>query len=272
MVSIIIPNKDHIDDLKTCLKSIERCTYQNYEIIIVENNSVEKETFQFYHTLEKDNEKLKVVYWEGVFNYSAINNFGVKHAEGRYLLFLNNDTEIINKDCIEEMLGFCMREDVGAVGARLYYSDGTIQHAGVIVGLGGIAGHIFLNTPSDQVGYFARVITQQDYSAVTAACIMVKKDVFEEIQGFDEKLVVAFNDVDLCLRIRELGKKIVYNPYAELYHYESKSRGQDDTPDKIERFNRETAYFEDRWEKILAKGDPYYNKNFAIDRFDCSLC
>ncbi|WP_289302363.1 glycosyltransferase family 2 protein [Sporofaciens musculi] len=272
LVSIIIPNKDHIDDLKTCLKSIERCTYQNYEIIIVENNSVEKETFQFYHTLEKDNEKLKVVYWEGIFNYSAINNFGVKHAEGRYLLFLNNDTEIINKDCIEEMLGFCMREDVGAVGARLYYSDGTIQHAGVIVGLGGIAGHIFLNTPSDQVGYFARVITQQDYSAVTAACIMVKKDVFEDLQGFDEKLVVAFNDVDLCLRIRELGKKIVYNPYAELYHYESKSRGQDDTPDKIERFNRETAYFEDRWEKILAKGDPYYNKNFAIDRFDCSLC
>ena len=272
MVSIIIPNKDHIDDLRLCLNSVEKCSYQNYEIIIVENNSVEKETFQFYESIEKNNEKIQVIYWEGKFNYSLINNFGVKHAKGSYLLFLNNDTEMINEDCIEEMLGFCMREDVGAVGARLYYSDGSIQHAGVIVGMGGIAGHIFLNTPGDQVGYFARIITQQDYSAVTAACIMVKREAFEKVEGFDENLVVAFNDVDLCLKIGQLGKRIVYNPFAELYHHESKSRGEDNTTDKIVRFNRETGYFEEKWKKILTTGDPYFNKNFAIDQVDCSLC
>ncbi|MCB6288422.1 glycosyltransferase family 2 protein [[Clostridium] scindens] len=271
LVSIIIPNKDHIDDLKKCLKSIERCSYKNYEIIIVENNSTEKETFEYYDAINGEGDKIKVIYWENVFNYSAINNYGVEHAKGDYLLFLNNDTEILNETCIEELLGFCMREDVGAVGARLYFEDGTIQHAGVVVGLGGIAGHIFLNTPSDQVGYFARIITQQDYSAVTAACIMVDKKVFEKIEGFDTNLQVAFNDIDLCLRIRELGKLVVYNPYAELYHYESKSRGSDNTSDKIERFNRETAYFENRWHDILTSGDPYYNRNFAIDRFDCGL-
>lgn len=271
MVSIIIPNKDHIDDLKKCLESIEHCSYKNYEIIIVENNSTEKETFLYYDSIDGKDNKIKVIYWEREFNYSAINNYGVEQAKGEYLLFLNNDTEMINANCIEEMLGFCMREDVGAVGARLYFEDETIQHAGVVVGLGGIAGHIFLNTPRDQVGYFARVITQQDYSAVTAACIMVERNVFEKINGFDAELQVAFNDIDLCLRIRELGKLVVYNPYAELYHYESKSRGKDNTPDKIERFNRETAYFEQRWKYILSAGDPYYNRNFAIDKFDCSL-
>lgn len=270
LVSIIIPNKDHIDDLDKCLKSIERTSYHNYEVIVVENNSVEDKTFQYYEAL-KGNEKVQVVYWKDKFNYSAINNFGVESAKGEYFLFLNNDTEIINKECIHELLGFCMRDDVGAVGARLYFDDNTIQHAGVVVGLGGIAGHIFLNTPYDQVGYFARIITQQDYSAVTAACVMVKKAVFESINGFDTQLEVAFNDVDLCLRIREAGYLVVYNPYAELYHYESKSRGSDNTPDKIERFNRETAFFEKRWEKILRVGDPYYNRNFAIDKFDCSI-
>ncbi|MFG6383537.1 MAG: glycosyltransferase family 2 protein [Lachnospiraceae bacterium] len=271
MVSIIIPNKDHIDDLKKCLASIERCTYQNYEIIIVENNSEEQETFAYYDSLDKQQNRIKVVYWKDKFNYSAINNYGVEQSQGEYLLFLNNDTEIINEDCIQELLGFCMREDVGAVGARLYYEDGTIQHAGVIVGLGGIAGHIFSNTPSDQVGYFARIITQQDYSAVTAACIMVGRNEFEKIHGFDTKLQVAFNDIDLCLRIRELGKLIVYNPYAELFHYESKSRGSDNTQEKMERFNNETMYFEQRWKHILEAGDPYYNRNFALDHFDCSL-
>lgn len=270
LVSIIIPNKDHTDDLDTCLKSIERTSYHNYEVIIVENNSTEEKTFEYYKTLQ-ERDKVKVIYWKDEFNYSAINNYGVSQAKGEYLLFLNNDTEMINKECIHELLGFCMREDVGVVGARLYFPDNTIQHAGVVIGLGGIAGHIFLNTPWEDVGYFARIITQQDYSAVTAACIMVKRKVFEEVHGFDTELVVAFNDVDLCLRIREKGYLVVYNPYAELYHYESKSRGSDNTPDKIERFNRETAFFERRWEKILRAGDPFYNRNFAIDKFDCSL-
>ncbi len=271
LVSIIIPNKDHIEDLKKCLDSIERCSYENYEVLVVENNSDQKETFDYYQSIDGKNGKIRVLYWKDKFNYSAINNFGASQAKGAYFLFLNNDTEIINPECIEELLGFCMREDVGAVGARLYFEDGTIQHAGVVVGLGGIAGHIFSNTPHDQVGYFARVITQQDYSAVTAACVMVGREEFERIDGFDTQLEVAFNDIDLCLRIRELGKLIVYNPYAELFHYESKSRGMDNTQEKMERFNNETMFFEQRWKQILAAGDPYYNRNFAIDRFDCSL-
>ncbi len=271
LVSIIIPNKDHKEDLEKCLASIARCSYQNYEVLIMENNSQQQETFAYYEEAAGKDSRIQVLQWKGIFNYSAINNFGVSHAKGQYLLFLNNDTEVINEDCLEELLGFCMRPDVGIVGARLYFGDSTIQHAGVVVGLGGIAGHIFSNTPREQVGYFARVITQQDYSAVTAACMMVEREAFDKAGGFDEKLQVAFNDIDLCLRIRSLGKLVVYNPYAELFHYESKSRGSDDTPEKMERFNRETAYFEERWKKVLADGDPYYNRNFAIDRFDCSL-
>lgn len=271
LVSIIIPNKDHKEDLEKCLASLARCSYQNYEVLIVENNSQQQETFAYYEEAAAKDSRIQVLRWEGGFNYSAINNYGVGHAKGQYLLFLNNDTEAINEDFLEEMLGFCMRPDVGIVGARLYFADSTIQHAGVVVGLGGIAGHIFSNTPREQVGYFARVITQQDYSAVTAACMMVKREAFDKAGGFDEKLQVAFNDIDLCLRVRSLGKLVVYNPYAELFHYESKSRGSDDTPEKMERFNRETAYFEERWKKILSAGDPYYNRNFAIDRFDCSL-
>ena len=271
LVSIIIPNKDHVDDLKKCLDSIKRCSYQNYEVLIVENNSEKKETFRYYDSIDGQDGKIRVLYWKDTFNYSAINNFGAKQANGDYFLFLNNDTEMINEDCIQELLGFCMREDVGAVGARLYFEDGTIQHAGVIIGLGGIAGHIFSNTPHNQVGYFARVITQQDYSAVTAACVMIGRKEFEETGGFDVNLAVAFNDIDLCLRIRKLGKLIVYNPFAELFHYESKSRGSDTTQDKIERFNNETMYFEKRWKHMFEAGDPYYNRNFAVDRFDCSL-
>ena len=271
LVSIIIPNKDHVEDLSKCLDSLSRCSYQNYEILVVENNSQNQDTFAYYEEIQEKDSRIQVLYWKEAFNYSSINNFGVTHAKGQYLLFLNNDTEVINEDCLEELLGFCMRPDVGVVGARLYFGDGTIQHAGVVVGLGGIAGHIFSGTPRDQVGYFARVVTQQDYSAVTAACMMVERESFDRVGGFDGQLQVAFNDIDLCLRIRGLGKLVVYNPYAELFHYESKSRGSDDTPEKSERFNRETAYFEQRWKQILTDGDPYYNRNFAIDRFDCSL-
>ncbi len=268
-VSIIIPNRDHINDLKRCLYSIKCSNYPELEIIIVENNSVKKDTFDFYKELEKEDEKIVVLYWKGKFNYSAINNYATSVATGEFVLFLNNDTEMINKSCIEELVAFCMRQDVGAVGARLYYYDNTIQHAGVVVGLGGIAGHIFLNTPREQAGYFARIVTQQNYSAVTGACIMVRKHIFDEVGGFDEKLAIAFNDVDLCLKIRAKGYLIVYNPYAELYHYESKTRGKENNSDKIERLNKESAYFVKKWKKIIESGDPYYNENFSRNRMDC---
>lgn len=272
LISIIIPNKDHIDDLKRCMDSIEkRSTYRNFEFIIVENNSENPETFAYYQQLEATNSRVHVVYWKGIFNYSAINNFGVQYAHGEYLLLLNNDTEIINEDCLEELLGYCTREDVGAVGARLYYEDDTIQHAGVVIGFGGIAGHCFVQQKRGFTGYCHRIICAQDYSAVTAACMMVKKEAFEKVGGLSEEFQVAFNDIDFCLKLGRAGYHIVYNPYAELYHYESKSRGLEDTPEKVARFNREIAEFEKRWPEILRDGDPYYNPNLTLDSQDFSL-
>ena len=272
LISILIPNKDHIEDLKRCIDSIDKkSTYKNYEYIIIENNSEKEETFSYYKKIEKENPKIHVVYWDGVFNYSAINNFGVQFAKGEYLLLLNNDTEIINEDCLEELLGYCMRKDVGAVGARLYFEDDTIQHAGVVIGFGGIAGHCFVMQPRGYTGYCHRIICAQDYSAVTAACMMVKKKAFEEVGGLSEDLQVAFNDIDFCMKLRQAGYLIVYNPYAELYHYESKSRGLEDTPETVARFNREIAIFAKRWPEILKNGDPYYNPNLTLDSQDFSL-
>lgn len=272
LISIIIPNKDHLEDLRRCMNSIEeKSTYQNYEYIIVENNSTQKETFEYYQKLEKENPKAHVLYWDGPFNYSAINNFGAKEAKGEYLLLLNNDTEIINPDCLEELLGYCMRDDVGIVGARLYYEDDTIQHAGVVLGFGGIAGHCFVQQPRTSTGYCHRIICAQDYSAVTAACMMVKKEIFDAVGGLSEDLQVAFNDIDFCIKVRDYGKLVVYNPYAELYHYESKSRGLEDTPEKIARFNKEIATLEQHWPDIFRKPDPYYNPNLTLDSQDFSL-
>mgnify|MGYP000862956993 CR=1 FL=1 len=273
LVSIVIPNKDHIEDLDKCIKSLQnKNEYTNLEYIIVENNSKEERTFDFYKELEKNDPKARVIFWEGKgFNYPAINNFGKKQAKGNYILFLNNDTEILNKDCIEEMLGFCMRSDVGAVGARLFYEDETIQHAGVIVGLGGVAGHAFVGAGPGDPGYFGRIVMAQDYSAVTAACMMIKREVFEEVGGFDEEYAVAFNDVDLCMKIRKAGYLIVYNPYAKLKHYESKSRGYEDSDEKVERFHSEVRLFSSRWKEFLIKGDPYYNPNLTLDKNDFSL-
>lgn len=265
LVSIIIPNKDHIDDLDRCIESIKvKSTYKNYEIIVIENNSTDKSTFDYYKQLEEKNTNVKIVYWENDFNYSAINNFGVTFANGEYILLLNNDTEIISPEWIEELLGFCMREDVGAVGAKLYYPDDTIQHAGVIIGLGGIAGHCFSGLGKNEFGYFGRLICSQDLSAVTAACLMTKKSVFEEVHGLDETFKVAFNDIDYCLKLREKGYLVVYNPYVELYHYESKSRGLENTKKKAIRFQQEIEAFEKKWNSILENGDPYYNKNLSI--------
>lgn len=272
LVSIIIPNKDHTDDLDKCLQSIiNKSTYTNYEIIIIENNSEWPETFEYYKKLENDNERCRVIYWKKEFNYAAINNFGAKEAKGDYLLLLNNDTEVITPDWMEEMLGYCQREDVAIVGARLYYPDDTIQHAGVILGFGGIAGHAAIGQDRYELGYMARALTPQDVSIVTAACMMVDKKIYDEVEGLDERYKVAFNDVDFCMKVRAKNYLVVYNPYAELYHYESKSRGLEDTPEKVARFAGEIDMFKSKWREELKKGDPYYNPNLSLKRADYSL-
>ena len=272
LVSVIIPNKDHTPDLDLCMASLrDRASYDNLEFIIIENNSTDERTFAYYEEIQKKYDNVKVVRWEREFNYSAINNFGVGFAKGEYLLFLNNDTEIIAENTIEEMLGFCMREDVGAVGARLLYNDDTIQHAGVVVGFGGIAGHTFIGLHKSENSYFHRAMCAQDYSAVTAACMMSKRSVFDAVGGFSEDLAIAFNDIDYCMKVRSLGKLVVYAPYALLYHYESKSRGLEDTPEKVARFNGEIEIFRRKWPEILKKGDPYYNPNLTLRKSNFSL-
>lgn len=272
LVSVIIPNKDHSQDLDTCIRSLmERSTYQNLEFIVVENNSTSPETFAYYKKLQEAHSNVKVVTWKEGFNYSAINNFGASFASGEYLLLLNNDTELLEPDSIKEMLGFCQREDVGIVGARLLYADDTIQHAGVVVGFGGIAGHTFIGLHKAENSYFHRAMCAQDYSAVTAACLMTKKSVFETVGGLSTELAVAFNDIDYCMKVRALGKLVVYAPYACLYHYESKSRGLEDTPEKVARFNREVAMFHKKWPEILEQGDPYYNPNLTLRKSNFAL-
>lgn len=270
LISIVIPNKDHIEDLKKCMRSIdEESSYRNYEYVIVENNSEQDETFAFYRELEA-REDVHILYWKDAFNFSAINNYGVAHANGEYILLLNNDTEIMNRDCLAQMLGYCQREDVGAVGARLYYEDGTIQHAGVVIGFGGVAGHAFVGLSEESGLYQSRTKVACDYSAVTAACLMTKKSIFNEVGGLEEEFQVAFNDIDFCMKVRKLGKLVVYNANAKLYHYESKSRGLEDTPQKLERFNREIRLFNERWQEQLENGDPYYNVNLTLDKADFS--
>lgn len=272
LVSIIIPNKDHTEDLDKCLKSIyDKSDYWNFEVVIVENNSTEPETFEYYKNLEARHDNVRVVYYEGGFNYSKINNFGAAAANGEYFLLLNNDTEMISGDCIRELLGACMREDVGIVGAKLLYEDETIQHAGVVIGFGGTAGHTFIGKSRYDTGYFGRILCAQDYSAVTAACMMTKRSVFEEVGGLTEELAVAFNDIDYCLKVRKAGKLVVYNPYAELFHYESKSRGLEDSPEKVERFNGEVEILLSYWREQIERGDEYYNPNLTLDNSDFSL-
>ena len=271
LISIIIPNKDQRDTLKQCLDSVEgRSTYQNYEILVVENNSEEAETFTYYEEL-KQKKNVRVLTWGGEFNYSAINNFAVREAKGEYLVFLNNDIQVITPGWLEELLANCQRPEVGIVGAKLYYPDDTIQHAGVIIGMGGVAGHAFRGMKRSRTGYLHKASLQMDYSAVTAACMMVERSVFEAIGGFEEALVVAFNDVDLCLRVCQKGYLVVYNPHVELYHYESKSRGADDSKEKVNRFKQETEFMKTRWKDLLKKGDPYYNKNLTLSKWNYSL-
>lgn len=271
-VSIIIPNKDYINTLKVCLNSLKKLTtYENYEIIVVENNSEESETFEYYKKID-GKDKIKVVYFpEKEFNYSKIINFGVKNSTGDYIIQLNNDTELMTPNWIQEMLGFAQREDVGAVGVELFYPDNTIQHAGIIIGIGGVAGHVFKNLPKGIHGYFSKDAMIQNLSAVTAACIMTPKSIYDDVDYMDEKFKVAFNDVDFCLKIREKGKLIVYNPFVQFKHYESKSRGFEDTPEKKERFQAEIDRFHDKWQSVLDKGDPYYNINLRLDNDQCAI-
>ena len=271
LVSILIPNRDQKETLEKCLNSIwEKSTYKNYEILIVENNSSSPEIFDYYREIEK-RPGVRILTWKEGFNYSAINNFGEKSAAGDYLLFLNNDVEVINPRWIEELLGNCQRKEVGIVGAKLYYPDDTIQHAGTVIGIGGIAGHAFLNMPRSRTGYLHKASLQMDLSAVTAACMMMKRQVFKQLGGFEERLSVAFNDVDLCLRTVQAGYLVVYNPEVELYHYESKSRGAEDSEEKVRRFQEEIEFMRCRWMDLLKKGDPYYNRNLTLSKWNYSL-
>lgn len=271
LVSIIIPNKDEKESLKLCLDSIKKkTTYVNYEILIVENNSTTPEIFAYYKELEQD-KRIHVITWDGPFNYSAINNFGVKHARGELLLFLNNDVEVLTERWLEELIANTQRPEVGITGVKLLYPDGTVQHAGTVIGMGGVAGHMLVGLKEDRSGYLNKAVTQMNYSAVTAACMMMKRCVFESLGGFEEQLAVAFNDVDLCLRTVAEGHLVVYNPYVELRHYESKSRGAEDSEEKIRRFQGEIEFMRTRWEKLLKQGDPYYNKNLSLSKWNYSL-
>jgi GT2 family glycosyltransferase len=273
LISIIIPNKDHKEDLERCVSSIMgKSTYRNFEIIIVENNSEHKSTFEFYDSLTSKYDKIKIINWNNKpFNYSSVNNYAAEFAKGDTFLFLNNDTEVINKDWMERMLEHVQRKEVGAAGAKLYYPDNTVQHGGVIIGLSDVAGHSHKGFSRNSCGYINRLCVIQNLSAVTGACFMVRKEVFEEVKGFDEDFVLGYGDVDICLKIRSKGYLVIWTPLSELYHYESITRGYEDTPEKRERINREIKLFHNKWRDILEEGDPYYNINLAKDKEDFSI-
>jgi len=266
LVSIIIPTRNGYKNIKKCIESIIlKTTYSNFEIIIIDNGSVDSETID-YLNLIKENPKISIKYDDRPFNYSQLNNSAADVSKGELLALLNDDVEVINGNWLSEMVSNVMREGIGAVGARLFYADNTLQHAGVILGLGGVAGHAHYSLPKGQPGYFGRAILQQNFSAVTAACLVIKKSIFNEVGGFNEsKLAVAFNDVDLCLKLIEKGYKNTWTPYAELYHYESSTRGRDDTPLKIKRLHNEISFMKKTWGNSL-KLDPAYSPNLALDR------
>ena len=273
-VSILIPTCDHIRDLETCVESIyARTTYPDFEILLIENNSKEEQTFRSYERMRKEHpDTLKVLTWQGKgFNYSALNNFGARYATGEYLLLLNNDTEVITPGWLEEMVMYAQQKRVGCVGAKLLYPDDTIQHAGIGFGIGGVAGHLHKYFPATSDGYMGRLNYVQDVYGDTAACLLIRKEIYDEVHGLDESYAVAFNDVDFCVRVREAGYTNVFTPFAQLYHYESKSRGMEDNPEKQKRFQGEVLRFQARWGDLLAKGDPCTNPNFDIQREDFSL-
>lgn len=270
LVSVIVPNKDAPEMLARCVESIAKSSYANFELLIVENGSTRPETHAYYRQLEKQ-PNVRILEWTKPFNYASVNNFAATHARGEWLLFLNNDIESVNAEWLEQMVKAGVQPGVGAVGAKLYYADDTIQHAGVILGMGGVAGHSHLNYPRSATGYMQRLRYAQNMGAVSAACMLCSAELFRELGGFDEGFVLAFNDVDLCMRIRAAGRRIVWTPYAELYHYESKTRGYEDTPEKLKRFKREYDLFMLKWGRQLQQGDPYYNPHYRLDRADFAL-
>lgn len=270
-VEIIIPTRDRIDLMRMCIDSIvNKTTFKNYHITIVDNGSVEKETLEQFSTWEKTNKRISVLRDDSPFNYSRLNNQVALTTKADLVCLLNNDIEVITPDWLEEMAGHAMRKDVGCVGARLWYPNDTLQHGGVILGIGGIAGHSHKYWPKGDAGYMGRAACTQELSAVTAACLMVKRSVYEEVGGLDEKIKVAFNDVDFCLRVREAGYRNVWTPFAEMYHHESASRGHEDNPEKVARFNAEVDFMKTRWNNILNQ-DPYYSPNLTLEHEDFSL-
>ena len=272
LVPIVIPNKDHMEDLSRCVESIlQKSSYPSYEIIVVENNSETKEIFDYYKVLEH-HENIRVVKYEGDFNYSRINNFGVSFAKGKYVLLLNNDMKVITREWMEELLMYAQRPDVAAVGGKLYYADNSIQHAGIVIGLGAhrAAGHTHYKDDKMHLGYMGRLCYAQDVTAVTGACLLVGRQQYDEVGGLDEAFSVAFNDVDFCLKLRRAGYLNVFTPFCELFHYESKSRGMEEG-EKLKRFQNEVALFREKWKAELEAGDPYFNPNFSLDYSDYTI-
>lgn len=270
LVSVIIPNKDHPEMLARCVECLAKSSYANYELLIVENGSQRPETLAYYREIQKQ-PHVQILEWTKPFNYAAVNNFGASRANGELLLFLNNDIESISPDWLESLVKIAVQPGVGAVGAKLYYVDDTIQHAGIVVGMGGVAGHGHLNFPRQAAGHMQRLTYTQNVAAVTGACLLTPKKVFEHVGGFDEGFVLAFNDVDLCLQILRKGYRVVWTPDAELYHLESKTRGYEDTEEKQKRFKREYDLFHVKWNEFLKSGDPYYSPHFRLDRPDFAL-
>lgn len=266
LVSILIPTRDCVDLLKICVDGLlNRTEYRNIEVLILDNQSQEVETTAYFKEVEEQDERVRVLAYDHPFNYSAINNYGVAQAKGEIIALMNNDTEVINPEWLSEMVAHVLRPEIGCVGAKLYYDDDTIQHAGVVLGMGGVAGHVHKDFPRSSPGYFSRLICVQNLSAVTGACLLVRREIYEQVGGLNERdLPVAFNDVDFCLRVSELGLRNLWTPYAELYHHESKSRGWDATPEKIERFKREVAYMTMRWPDRL-HNDDYYHKSSPLE-------
>jgi GT2 family glycosyltransferase len=272
LVSIIIPFKDKVELLKKCVLSVLYSTdYKNVELILVSNNSVELVTFEFLREISKNHSNVTWHEDNRPFNFAQLNNSAVSKANGEHVLFLNNDTEVINPEWLSSMVEHIQRSEVGAVGAKLLFSNGLVQHAGVIMGLGGVAGHYQRLMDANSHGYVGRLDLVQNLSACTGACLLVKRNLFLEVDGFDEEnLKVAFNDIDLCLKFRSKGFLVVYTPYALLYHYESISRGPDNTTENYPRFLGECEYMKKRWPEVIAR-DPYYNPNLTLEREDCGL-
>ena len=271
LVSLIIPTRDKLKLLRGTVDDLlNKTDYKNIEIIIMDNGSVEPETLDYFKAIQK-NTKVSIIRHAAPFNYSQLNNIGVTHATGDVICLINNDLQVIYPQWLTEMVSHALRPQIGAVGAKLYYINDTIQHAGVIIGLGGMAGHALKFLAREAPGYHWKPFLIQNYSAVTGACLVMRRNVFEEVGGLEEKhLKVAFNDVDFCLRIRERGYRIVWTPYAELYHLESASRGIDDTFKKYRRLQHELNYMKTRWGETLLN-DPYYNPNLTLEYEDFSL-